>query len=248
IRRSAAMTSVVLERIVDGISIAVLLRVLLFFIREENESIRFARWGANAMFAVFGGGLSFLLFALWHHARAVQLVRRIFGLVSPSLAERIVQVVDLVVGALRQVPKGWQLAGFIFFTAVYWSLNGWGMYLLSHAFYCWPGSPEGCAPLQLTLFQSYVVLAVLVVGLMIPAAPGMIGTFQAAVKLGLSLFLPAAVVNSKGVAYANVLWLCQTFQQIGLGVVLMSLSQLSFRDVAGRLEKEEASPATSEVA
>lgn len=248
IRRSAAMTSVVLERIVDGILIAVLLRVLLFFIPDENESVHFARWGANVMFTVFGGGLAFLLFALWHHARAVQLVRRIVGTVSPRLAEKAAHIVDNFVGALRLVPKGWQLAGFIFFTAAYWSLNGWGMYILSHAFHCWPGSTEGCVPLQLTFFQSYVVLAVLVVGLMIPAAPGMIGTFQAAVKLGLSLFLPAAVLNSKGVAYANVLWLCQTCQQIGLGMVLMSLNQMSFRDVTGRLDKEEGSPATSEVA
>jgi hypothetical protein len=120
------------------------------------------------------------------------------------------------------------------------------MYLFAQAFNCWPGSPEGCLPVGLTLFQSYVVLAVLVVGLMIPAAPGMIGTFQAGVKLGLSLFLPAAVVNGKGVAYANVMWLCQTFQQIGLGVILMSLGQVSFRDVASKLGKENGSSAAPE--
>jgi len=73
---------------------------------------------------------------------------------------------------------------------------------------------------------------------MIPAAPGMVGTFQAAVKLGLSIFLPAAVVNGPGLAYANVLWLCQTAQQIIMGLVFLSIDQLSFRDLAGRLEQE----------
>jgi len=247
IRRSAAMTSVVLERIVDGMSIAVLLRVLLFFVKEDTESVRFARWGANVMFTVFGGGLAFLLFALWHQKRAVSLVQKTLGGISPKLAERAAHVVDTFVGALRHIPRGWQMVGFVFFTAAYWGVNGIGMNVLLHAFDC-SRVAGACVPMHLTLFQTYVVLCVLVVGLMIPGAPGMIGTFQAAVKLGLSLFLPAAVLNGPGVAYANVAWLCQTVQQIGLGLVLMSLGNVSFRDVAGKLSREGEPPATSAAA
>jgi uncharacterized protein (TIRG00374 family) len=245
IRRSAAMTSVVLERIVDGISIAVLLRILLFFVPEGSEQVRFARWGANVMFVIFGGGLSFLLFALWHQNRAVRLVRSLTRLVSAHLADKVAYVVDSFVGALRQIPRGWDMAGFVSFTVVYWALNGFGMFVLAQAFGCAPGDGASCIPLRLSLFQCYVVLSVLVVGLMIPGAPGMIGTFQAALKLGLSLFLPAGLVHSKGVAYANVMWLCQTCQQIGLGLILMSLANISFRDVAGKLSKQDEPPAAS---
>lgn len=240
IRKSAAMTSVVIERIADGISIALLLRVLLFFVHGETEAVRFARWGANVMFAVFGGGLAFLLFALWHQQRAVRLVRDLLGGASAKLADRVAHVVDTFVGALRHFPRGWQLVGFLFFTAAFWGINGVGMFILSKAFDC---SGRGdCLPMQLSLFQVYVVLCVLVVGLMIPGAPGMIGTFQAGVKLGLSLFLPPAVLNGTGVAYANVMWLCQTVQQVGLGIILMVTGNVSFRDVAGKLsaEAEEA--------
>jgi uncharacterized membrane protein YbhN (UPF0104 family) len=246
IRRSAAMTSVVMERIIDGMSIAVLLRVLLFFVSEESEEVRFARWGANLMFAVFGGGLAFLLFALWHQRQAVSLVRATIGRLSPRMAERAAHVVDTFVGALRHIPRGGQMAGFALFTVAYWGLNGIGMYVLSRAFDC-SRVTSGCVPMQLSLFQTYVVLCVLVVGLMIPGAPGMIGTFQAAVKLGLSLFLPPAVLNGTGVAYANVAWLCQTVQQVGLGLVLMSLGNVSFREVAGKLGQEGEPPATSAV-
>ena len=247
IRRSAAMTSVVLERIADGISIAVLLRLLLFFIPEDGESVRFARWGANVMFCVFAGGLAFLLFALWHQQRAVQLVRMTFGRVSPKLAAQVAHVVETFVGALRHIPRGWQMVGFLSFTAAYWGLNGVGMYILSRAFDC-SGVVGACVPMRLTLFQSFVVLCVLVVSLMIPGAPGFIGTFQAGVKLGLSLFLPASVLNGTGVAYANVMWLCQTAQQVGLGIVLMTIGNVSFKDVAGKLSREGEPPATSAAA
>lgn len=228
IRRSAAMTSVVLERITDGMLVAVLMRVLLFFVPSNVPELRYVTLGANLMFAVFGGGLTFLLFALWHQARAVHLVRTTVGRVAPGVADKMADVVDTFVGAMRQLPDRRQMAGFFVYTVVYWGLNGAGMALLSRAF-----------GLNMTLFQGYVVMSVLVVGVMIPAAPGMLGTFQAAVKVGLSLFVPASIVNGSGLAYANVLWLCQTVQQIGFGVVLMSLGHLSFKDIAGKLDKEQ---------
>ena len=92
--------------------------------------------------------------------------------------------------------------------------------------------------MHLTLFQSFVVLSVLVVGLMIPAAPGSMGTFQAAIKVALGLFLPAAVVQSSGLAYANVMWICQMGQQVLLGLIYMSMSHLSFSDITRKLGRE----------
>jgi uncharacterized membrane protein YbhN (UPF0104 family) len=141
--------------------------------------------------------------------------------------------VDSFVGALKQRHRPSELAAFIGYTLLYWGLNGFGMWVLMHAF-----------PFQLSppVVRGDVPGGG---GVMIPAAPGMVGTFQAAVKLGLSIFLPAAVVNGPGLAYANVLWLCQTTQQLGLGLLFLSLDQLSFRDLAGRLEQEDNAASTA---
>lgn len=230
IRRSAAMTSVVLERITDGMFVAVMMRVLLFFVSADVPQLGLVKLGANLMFGFFSSGLAFLLFARWHQERAVHLVRATVGRVVPALADKMAGVVDSFVGAMRQLPDGRQMTGFFLYTLVYWGLNGAGMALLSRAF---------GASLNLSLFEAYVINCVLVVGVMIPAAPGMLGTFQAAIKVGLSLFVPGSVVAGAGLAYANVLWLCQALQQVGIGVVLMSVGHLSFRDIAGRLNKEQ---------
>jgi uncharacterized membrane protein YbhN (UPF0104 family) len=240
IRRSAAMTSVVLERIVDGMAVAVLMWVLLFFVPSGAPDLVYVKLGATLMFALFGGGLVFLLFAVRHQARAVELVRATVGRVAPGLSHRMADVVDSFVGAMRQLPGWRQMAGFFLLTGVYWGVNGAGMVVLSRAFDCSAAAADaGCRPMSLTLFQGYVVMSVLVVGVMIPAAPGMAGTFQAAMRVGLSLFLPASVVKSSGMAFANVLWLCQMVQQVGLGLVLMSLGHLSFRELASKLDKEQ---------
>ena len=240
------MTTVVLERITDGIFLAVLLRALLFFVPTETAEVRYVKMGANLMFAVFGGGLVFLLFAVWHQARAVQLIRSTMGRLSPAGAEKVAGIVDSFVGAMRQLPGGGQLVAFFALTVTYWGLNGFGMAMLARAFDCSTAAAgSACQPMQLGVFEAFVVLSVLVVGLMIPAAPGMMGTFQAAIKVGLGLFLPAAVVNGSGLAYANVLWLAQTAQQVVLGVLLLSLGHMSFRDLAGKLDKGGEAPAAS---
>jgi hypothetical protein len=229
------MTTVVLERIVDGLTVAVLLRTLLFFV-PDSTTVGYVRFGANVMFAIFAGGLIFLLFGFWQQQRAIALVRATVGRIAPKLGEKAAGIVETFVGALRQLPSGKDLALFFVFTAIYWGLNGWGMSLLSNAFECSVADPL-CQPLSLSSFEGYVVMCSLVVLLMIPAAPGMMGTFQAGVKLGLTLFVPAAVANSKGLAYANVLWLCQTGHQVLYGLLMLSLSSLTFRDVAGKLSQ-----------
>nr|WP_226994288.1 lysylphosphatidylglycerol synthase transmembrane domain-containing protein [Myxococcus hansupus] len=244
IRRSAAMTSVVLERIVDGLAVAAMLRVLLFFVPTETPEIRYVKLGSWLMFAVFGGGLAFLLFGLWQQQRTVALVRATVGRLAPPVADKVADVVDTFVGAMRQLPKGRQVVLFFIYTALYWGVNGAGMSMLANAFDCSGAAPGVvCEPMDLSLFEAYVVLGVLVVGLMIPAAPGMMGTFQAATKVGLSLFLPAAAVNASGLAYANVMWLSQTVQQVGLGLILLSMGHLSFKDIAGKLDDKDSEAA-----
>ncbi|MBM4780682.1 MAG: flippase-like domain-containing protein [Archangiaceae bacterium] len=244
IRRSAAMTTVVLERIVDGIIIAAMLRILLFFVPTESPNIDRIALGSNVMFLVFGGGLTFLILARWQHDRVIGLMRAVLGRFSPKLADRAIYVVDGFVSALKQLPDAKNFALFTFWTSLYWGANGYGMSLLTKAFDCSNAAPGVvCEPLTLTVFQGFVVLSVLIVGLMIPAAPGSAGTFQAFVLLGLSVFVSKDVVNSSGIAYANVLWVIQILQQILFGMIFLFLSQGSFKDIAGKLSNQDGDKA-----
>jgi hypothetical protein len=87
---------------------------------------------------------------------------------------------------------------------------------------------------------------VLVVGVMIPAGPGMVGTFQWFVVAGVALFVPEAQAHTAGTAYAYVLWAAQLGTQTVLGVVFLFSRHVSFtrlfsapRDVEHELEVEE---------
>lgn len=229
IRRSAAMTSVVFERIVDGITIAVVLRVLMFFVPNDHGQVNHILVGANLMFLVFGGGFVFLLFARWQHERAVRLIAATAGRISPKLGEKVAHVVDGFVGAMKQLPDWKNLTLFFVWTALYWVANACGMSVLSLAF----GADS------INVFEAFVVLGVLIGAMMIPAAPGSAGTFQAFILVGMRVFHPETVVNSSGVAFANLLWLMQMAQQIAFGLILMGMSKGSFRGITGKLEAEQ---------
>jgi hypothetical protein len=100
---------------------------------------------------------------------------------------------------------------------------------------------------DISLVAAYTVLGVLIVGVMIPAGPGMVGTFQYAVVLGLSLFVPRAALDVQGQAYANVLWGAQLLQLTAFGVFFLFSKHIEigriFRapaEVEEELEEEEA--------
>jgi glycosyltransferase 2 family protein len=97
---------------------------------------------------------------------------------------------------------------------------------------------------DLRLLDAYTVLGVLVVGVMIPAGPGMVGTFQAAVAGGLGLFYPGH--GERAFAFANVLWLVQLAQQTAFGLVFLFSRHIQLArlfhaptDVEEELEEEE---------
>ena len=210
LRVSAALSSVVVERVADGIFTALLLLVTLFAVPEGTPHLGEIRKAGYLMAALFGGLLGFLVVAYVSRELAVRWVRRLLTPFSPRFATRSSGMLDAFIRGLRLVPSKRKLVLFIALTAAYWMLNGWGMHLMARAF-----------ALDLQLIDVFTILGVLVAGVMIPAGPGMVGTFQLACAFGLSLFVPEAVAHTRGVAWANVLWATQVGFQLLLGAVFI---------------------------
>jgi uncharacterized protein (TIRG00374 family) len=210
IRVSATLSSVVVERATDGLFMAALLVLTLLAVPEGTPGLHLLRVGGLAVFAAFAAILAFLVVAYRNRSLAVRITHRLLDPVSSRLAERASGMMDAFIHGLRVVPSRSKVAWFFVLTAVYWFLNGWGMGILARAF-----------GLELTLLESFTTLGVLVVGVMIPAGPGMVGTFQAATVLGLSLFVPKEALDTRGTAYANVLWAVQLAFTSLLGLVFL---------------------------
>ncbi len=208
LRVSAALSSVVVERVADGLFTAVLLILTLLAVPEGTRGLHAFRVAGVVVFLAFATLLGFLVLAHRNRPRAVRLTHVLLDRLSPTLAARASSMMDAFIHGLRLVPSRRKVAAFFVLTAVYWALTGWGIQLFARSF-----------GFDLRLLDAYTVLGILVVGVMIPAGPGMVGTFQAAVVAGLSLF--GAGPGERALAFANVLWLVQLAQQTILGLFFL---------------------------
>jgi hypothetical protein len=87
------------------------------------------------------------------------------------------------------------------------------------------------------------VLAANVVGMMIPAGPGAVGTAQYATQAGLSIFIPGALSATPeavpAAAYAYSIWILQFAQQVLLGLVFVLAGHVSLAGLFQRADREE---------
>ncbi len=236
LRVSSALSSVVAERAVDGIFMGALLVAALLAVPEGTPRLALLRTGAVIVSLAFAFLLVFLAVAYRNREAAVRLVSACLGPVSPRLARRAAGMLDAFIHGLRILPSRRELVAFLALTVLYWGLNALGMAVLARGF-----------GFQLGAVEALALLGVLVVGVMIPAGPGMVGTFQGAVVLGLALFAPPQEVATRGMAFANVLWAAQLFQVTALGLFFLFSRHVQIArlfaapaEVGHGLEEEEA--------
>jgi uncharacterized protein (TIRG00374 family) len=215
-RMSAALGTVAVERIIDGLVIS-----LLFFgayVASATSGDRFpaelrvAAWLSLLGFVALTG---FLVLALIRTDRAIALglwpLRKIG--VPAHRREALAERIRSVISGFRVLGDGKNLPLFLLQTALYWGCNGFGMWLLARQL----GLPISPGAAFATMAFTGVVLT-------LPNAPGLVGQFHAGVKLALLAYLPAQLVNTKGVAYAVVLHGLQTVWYVAVGLLSLPLA------------------------
>jgi uncharacterized protein (TIRG00374 family) len=210
LRVSAALSSIVVERVVDGIFTGLVLIVSLLAVPDGAPGVRVLRTGGVVVSLGFVAVLAFLAFGYLNRERAVGIATAVLRPLSPRVAERVAGMLDAFIHGLRLVPSRRKVALFFALTVLYWAVNAWGMALLARGFGFELGVVEACT-----------LIGVLVIGVMIPAGPGMVGTFQGAIVVALSLFAPRDVVATRGTAYANVLWAVQLAVTTTIGMFFL---------------------------
>jgi uncharacterized protein (TIRG00374 family) len=229
--RSGALGSCLVERVIDSLAVGVLGIISLRLLAPSGESADLARHGATLVTACFAALCVALIFGFFARERFVALVRRLLTPASPKLAARVAKLLDGLLYGLNLGSPALVL-GFLALTGVYWALHVWGFWMVAHAF-----------DLNITGWMACTVVACQVVGIMIPAGPGMVGTSQFFTQLGVSVFIPAAFtatdVAARAAAYGNTIWALQFGQQFLTGVPFVLLGRVS---LAGVLDRWEGDP------
>ena len=235
---AAALGTVAVERIIDGLIVSLMVFGCFFALRgpEAPGWMMPTAYIALGIFAVATVGL---LLALRWPAATVRTSLRISLLpwVWPRLAERIEgKLLDLIRGfAVMKQPK--QLAAFAAWSLAYWGINGVSTWLLARGM-----------GLDLSLLGAMATMGLVAVGISLPNSPGLVGQFQWLTVLGLSLDLGRAAAEkgtplyAQVLAYAIIIHALQVIWYVGTGLAALATRHVSFSELwASRKLDPEAS-------
>lgn len=213
VRMSAALGTVAVERIIDGLMISILF-FGSYLVSADSVFSPELRLGAWLSLAAFLALTTFLALALVRTDLTIRLFLK-FSLLQRLAPARAAQVGDKIrsmISGFRVLADGRNLTLFLVHTVAYWGCNGLGMWVLAR----YMGLP-------ISLGAAFATMAFTGVVLSLPNAPGLVGQFHAGIKMALGAYLPMAVVNSKGFAYAVVLHGLQTVWYVAVGALSLML-------------------------
>ncbi|MGD0835879.1 MAG: lysylphosphatidylglycerol synthase transmembrane domain-containing protein [Polyangia bacterium] len=197
-RMSAVLGTVAVERIVDGLVIALMLFAAYLYSFTQGQHPYPAVLAASAWAALLGflALTAFLGCALRFTEPTIRLVLTVTFLdrISPRLAEQSADKLRSLIQGFRALHNARDLLPFLLQTALYWGANGLGMWLLALRL----GLP---IPVQ----GAFAAMAFTGVLITLPNAPGLVGQFHAGILLALTAYLPASLITSVGGAYAIAL-------------------------------------------
>ncbi len=198
----AATGTVGAERVIDGLTISLLLLASLSIARPLDplpdrigdlpipaSLVPQAAFTAAAVFA-FGSLVMGVFY--WRRAWARRWTERLIGVVSLKLARWLAARVEDVAQGLGFLTHARYSVPFVLGTLTYWLLNAATFWILAVA----------CGVGEIGFFGATTTMGVVALGILVPATPGFFGAFQLAIYAGLAMYLPPASVMRAGSAYA----------------------------------------------
>jgi uncharacterized protein (TIRG00374 family) len=241
---SAALGTVAVERIVDGLLVSLFV-FFAFLLVRSSHSPSWMMPTAYAALGIFTLAMVFLVGALKWPDKSIKFWLSLSLL--PRFAPRIANVIER---KAREMIRGFEvmrdrknLTLFTIWSLIYWVANGVSLYVLAQGF-----------GLHLSLIGAFATMGLVSVGLTLPNSPGLVGQFQWFTLLGLSLYLgPDAATKhtalyAKSFALANVQYVLAIGWYVLAGVLGLATRWVSFHDMwqarkSEPTEREIAAPA-----
>lgn len=220
ISMSAALSSVVLERLFD-ILFVILCFLLLSVIYQVPDALR---QSAGVLAVGAAGGFAVLVIAQRQRERAQWLIRRILDRLPAPVGRTLGPIANGLLSGLAGLSDLTTVALVLVYSAVLWAVIA-ATYLFSFL------ALNIEVPLLAGALAAMVTVAAFV---FLPQAPGFVGTWQAGCVLALGLF---GVSKEVAVGYSLLTWTVQMVVNIGVGGIALAREDLSLRQlVATRTE------------
>jgi uncharacterized protein (TIRG00374 family) len=215
VRKTVALSTLVVERVFDGFTLVFLLGVA-GSIHQLTEQ---AQWIETVALFLFGAVLVGLLMFLFLEDFTLRLAAWVMWPVPEGLRDRLLDVMARFAKGLHALRRPQSLIGIIGT-----SLLAWGSQALSFAMILLAFNATANPAELITV--SILMLALINLIIMIPAGPGNVGTFEGAGVLALTIS-GIAISSEQALAVVIVTHMLQWFLVTVLGVVIAAREGIS---------------------
>ena len=213
IKMSAALGTIVVERVLDSLTVLAIAVSVLFFTPLPPWLIR--------------SGILFLLLTLaLVSAMTLMIVKReaslrvlapLIGKLPARIAEGVNRLISHFIDGFRIMVDPVLLISVTGLSIIIWLIDVCAIYLLFLA-----------VGFQLPVVAAFVVMIILIVGIAIPTAPGFIGNWHYFCILGLSLF---GIPKTDALTFAIIYHVLSTGIVIVLGLAFLPFNRFSLTDL-----------------
>ena len=226
---SRTLATLAVEKVLDGLALVGMVLFAVWALHPPHWVLDLLR----VSILIFGGALV-LLVALRYRTRAlIDSVRRAFRIVHlSSLEEKFDGLLTSFADGLSAVSSSGQMLTLLLMTAAIWSTEA--------------GTIRGLARalgLAVSIKSAVVASAVLGLGLMIPAAPGGLGTYE---LFGTEAFKLAGIAASSALALTVVIHAWVFVANIVAGMCLLAVKGISLAQLKRRLDVEPDAESTTQ--
>jgi len=220
IKMSSAFGTIVVERVLDSLSVLTITIAVLLLQDLPSWMIK----SGILFFAITMLIIAFIIILVWQRETAVKIIDRILQLLPGKLSQKVMSVIHHFIDGFQVITDVKRLLYLLFLSMVVWVVDAAVIYSMFLAF-----------SFDLPIVAAFVIMIILIAGIAIPTAPGFIGNWHYACILGLGLF---GIAKPEAFSFALVYHFLSMFVVVVLGVSFLPFNKFSISDLTGQMNKE----------
>ena len=221
---SRVLATLAVEKVLDGLALVGMVLFSIWALHPPHWVLDLLR----IAILLFGSAVVLLILLRYQTRTLIAYLRQAFRIVHlSSLEKQLDSLLTSFVDGLSAVGSAGQMLALLLVTAMIWSTEAaliWGL--------------ARTLGVTVSLKSAVVASAVLGLGLMIPAAPGGLGTYE---LFGTEAFKLAGIAASSALALTLVIHAWVFVANIAVGICLLAVKGISLAQLRNRLEIEPRS-------
>lgn len=218
LKMSSALGTIIVERVLDSLTVLVIAAFVLFFIPLPPWLIRASVLFFLATLALF----TVITLMIVKREASLRVLAALTRKLPPRFAGGLSRLIGHFIEGFRIMVDPVLLISVTGLSFFIWLIDVLAIYLLFLAF-----------GFQLPVAAAFVLMIILIIGIAIPTAPGFIGNWHYSCVLGLSLF---DIPRAEALTFAIIYHALSILLVAVLGVAFLPFNRFSFTDLRQQMQ------------